>query len=96
MPKFISTGPAESIIYGPRILDTLDSEEVCWPTKSAFMFVYNGCPAPVAVNITVSGMPLICLPCLLPALPPSTCVEHQVLQGPTILACPYNKGLWRE
>lgn len=54
---FLGAGPAESIIYGPRSQDVLDSEEVCWPTRSAYMFVYNGCPAPVTVNITVSERP---------------------------------------
>ena len=55
----VGAGPATSIIYGARPGDTLDSEEVCWPTKSAFMYVYNGCTKPVNVTITVSGKPPI-------------------------------------
>ena len=48
-------GPAESLIYGARTGDVLDSEQVCWPTKGAYMYVYNGCTKPINITLTVSG-----------------------------------------
>ncbi len=46
------------IIYGARVGEELDSEDVCWPTQQAYIYVYNGCSQPVNVTILVR-------PCLL-------------------------------
>ena len=46
-------GPSNALVYGARVGETVDSEQVCWPTKKAYMYVYNGCAAPVNVTLTV-------------------------------------------
>ena len=41
------------IIYGALVGEELDSEDICWPTQQAFIYVYNGCSQPVNVTVTV-------------------------------------------
>ena len=48
-----SPGPPVDIIYGANVGEELDSEQVCWPTQQAFIYVYNGCSQPVSVEVLV-------------------------------------------
>ena len=33
--------------------EAIDSEQVCWPTQQAYIYVYNGCSQAVNVEILV-------------------------------------------